>query len=81
MTWGEIEKKFGRSNTQNHEMPVKKICKTAQERLSEIKLDDIDCLYSIRVSAKERLWGIRKDRVLYIIWWDPEHTVYTVSKK
>ncbi len=81
MTWSEIEKKKGYRGKQNHLMPVKEICKKARERLKSLRLDDIDCLYSLRFSGKERLWGIRKNEVLYILWWDPNHGVCPVTRR
>jgi len=80
MTWGEIEKKLIRKGSpQNHFMPVNKICKDAQRRLREINLDDQDYLYSLRFSGAERLWGIREAEILYIVWWDHNHSVYPIQ--
>ncbi len=76
MTWKEIDK-----NGQSHIMPSANISSGAQNRLEEIRLNDIDFLYSIRLSAKERIWGIRECDSFYLLWWDPEHTVYPVPKK
>jgi hypothetical protein len=79
MTWGEIEKKLiGKGTQQNHFMPVNKICKDARNRLKEINLDDQDYLYSLRFSGTERLWGIREAEILYILWWDHDHSVYPI---
>jgi hypothetical protein len=75
MTWGEID-----ANRHNHPMPLDKIPKTARERLKERELDDLE-LYSFHLSGKKRIWGIREREAFYIIWWDPEHTVYRVQKK
>ncbi|KJU85359.1 hypothetical protein MBAV_002442 [Candidatus Magnetobacterium bavaricum] len=80
MTWGEIEKKLIKKGTpQNHSIQVEKICKDAQDRLKEIKMDDRDELYSLRFSGKERLWGVREGEILYILWWDPYHTVCPIQ--
>ncbi len=75
MTWGEIDR-----NGKSHLMPLDKIEKKARERLKERELDDQE-LYSFHLSARERIWGIREIDAYYIIWWDPEHTVYPVQKK
>lgn len=75
MTWAEIE------GDKNHFMPVGKVSKCAKQRLREIGLDDRDTLFSFRLSGKQRIWGYREEAVLYILWWDPEHTVYPVAKK
>jgi hypothetical protein len=81
MTWAEIERKKGQSGKNNHPMPVQNICKEARKRLKEIELDDIDVLYSIRLSNAHRVWGKRDNEAFYILWWDPAHTVCPVSKK
>ncbi len=75
MTWSEIE------GHEHHFMPVKNISKEAKQRLREIKQDDLDQLFSLRLSGRQRLWGKREGEILYILWWDPEHTVYPVSIK
>lgn len=81
MTWGEIEKKRIKGGSQqNHTMSPTKICKEAYNRLVEIQLDDIDSLYSLRLSGVNRLWGIRRENgVFKILWWDPEHSIYPVK--
>lgn len=76
MTWSEIE----RSNN-NHSISLNSIAKEAQDRLRERQLDDLEYLYSIRLSGRERIWGRRDNEAFYIIWWDPEHSVYPVFKK
>jgi len=82
MTWGEIEKKLITKGTpQNHFMSTNKICKAAKDRLKEINLDDRDTLYSLRFSNVERLWGIREAEVLYIVWWDHNHSVFPIHHK
>ena len=59
----------------NHSVEIDKLSSTAQTRLTEIQLDDIDELVSLRLSAKERIWGILEQGVLIILWWDPNHQV------
>ena len=76
MTWNELTKPRS-----NHPMPVDKICKEAQRRLEQIHLDDYETLYQLQIEGIERLWGIRDENVLNILWWDPEHKVYPVEKK
>jgi hypothetical protein len=76
MTWAEINK----PNTGCHSIKVKDICVEAQKRLAEIKIIDEE-LFSLRLSGKERLWGIRENHIFKILWWDPKHEVYPVDKK
>ena len=65
----------------SHNISVEKLSKAAKKRLSEIGYDDIDELFSLRISGKERIWGIRDRYALKILWWDPKHEVYPVQKK
>lgn len=65
----------------SHPIPFNKIAREAQKRLKEKELDDLEMLYSIRLSGKERIWGKRENEAFYIIWWDPNHTVCPVQKK
>lgn len=69
MTWSVIK------GSQNHTINVADICKEAQKRLRDIQLDDIDELFSLRISGAKRIFGIRDGRVFKVLWWDPNHTV------
>jgi len=71
MTWGEL------ATQKSHAVPVSGICKAARDRLAELKQDDIDELFSFRLSAAVRIWGIRDANVIRVLWWDPEHVVWT----
>ena len=75
MTWHEI---LGKNS---HLIPVSGICKAARDRLELLKQDDIDELLSLRLSGKQRIWGILEDQALKVLWWDPEHLVCPSSKK
>lgn len=78
MTWHEIlivGKKF------NHTVTVEQMSKAAQDRLVEIKMDDVDELVSLRVNARERVWGIRTGGLCSVLWWDPAHAVCPSKKK
>jgi len=75
MTWGEI---LGRNS---HLIPVGDICKGARDRLEALKQDDIDELLSLRLSGKQRIWGILEEQALKLLWWDPEHLVCPSQKK
>jgi hypothetical protein len=76
MTWGEIHR-----NKKSHPMALDKIAQKALSRLKERELDDLDVLYSLRLSGKERIWGKRENEAFYIIWWDSDHSIYPVQKK
>jgi len=42
--------------------------------VKELGMTD-DALYSLRLSGKLRLWGVRDRSVLQLLWYDPEHQV------
>jgi hypothetical protein len=78
MTWAEIN----HPNTGCHPIKIKDLCSEAQKRLTELKVIRFEEeLFSLRLSGKERLWGIRERHFFKILWWDPRHEVYPVSKK
>jgi hypothetical protein len=70
MTWAEIER------TGHHHYLTHGVAANALARLTEIRLDDAsDLLYSLRLSGKRRIIGLRKGREFCPVWWDPEHEV------
>jgi hypothetical protein len=73
-TWGAIEQMKG-----CHPMAPSDVCDEAQQRLSEIGRDTIDSLFQLRVTTAGRLWGVRDQNVYWVLWWDPEHTVYPMN--
>lgn len=75
MTWQQIEQ------AGSHNVAVEKLVKEARDRLVEINQDDLDELFSLRISGKERVWGIRDRSILRLLWWDPEHAVCPSQKK
>jgi hypothetical protein len=75
MTWRDI------ANTGSHYIDTSSIIKLANDRLVEIKQDDTDTLYSLRIEGAFRIWGIREGRVLKILWHDPEHAICPSPKK
>ena len=75
MTWAEISRASGgrRTGNNHHSIEVKKLSKAAKLRLEEIHQDDVDCIFSLRVSAVVRIYGIRDGRQFQILWYDPCH--------
>lgn len=82
MTWHQIEAASGgRSNgTNNHFILVSDLVKEAQKRLEELHLY-YDELFSLRLSGKERLFGILEDGVYHILWYDANHEICPSKKK
>lgn len=75
MRWSEIV------GDENHDNDISGFSKSARKRLSKIHLEDIDSLFSLKISKKKRAYGIRDRHILKILWWDPEHTAYPTEKK
>lgn len=69
LTWHEI---LGHNN---HPVSVSSLNKEAQKRLTDLKLDDVDELVSLRLTGRQRVWGILEGNIYTILWWDPEHDV------
>jgi len=61
-------------------IPVGDLCAAAQDRLAELRQDDRDELWEIRITSEARLWGIREGDRFYLLWWDPEHEVCPSSR-
>jgi hypothetical protein len=72
MTWAQI---LAEGRKQNHSIDVDKCCRSAQERLKILGLDDREQLLSLRVNSKARVIGILDRATFHILWWDPEHQV------
>lgn len=50
--------------------------KKASRRLGELGVDDTDKLCELRLTGKQRVWGLRQENIIHLLWWDPEHTVF-----
>lgn len=77
MTWSEIK----RAKKQNHSVQVSKLDKLAQKRMIDLGLGEFDELFSLRLSSRERLFGILAGGILMVIWYDPRHEVCPVKKR
>ena len=72
--------KYGsRSKTKNHPISIDRLSKEAKERLKELKYDDLDEIYSLRLTGKLRVFGKREHNILHIIWVDQGHDVCPCS--
>jgi len=38
-------------------------------------------LFSFAIDGRRRVWGIRREHVLCLLWWDPNHQVCPSQKK
>lgn len=76
-SWGEI---ITKSQNNHHFMATTKICNDASARLTALHMEDTDALFSLRLAGPERIWGILDNGVMVILWWDPFHLIYPVSR-
>lgn len=70
-----------RDKHKNHHIKISDLCKSAQDRLAELRYRDIDELFSLHLTSKNRVWGILRQGVLSLLWWDPEHQICPSAKK
>jgi hypothetical protein len=75
LTWQELQQ------TKSHLVNVADLVPEAQKRLDKIKKDDLDQLYSLRLSGRERIWGIKEGNIFWLFCWDPGHEVCLSHKK
>jgi hypothetical protein len=83
-TWEEVKKepKGAGKGTKSHPISIDAISKEAQDRLRALRyFDKYEELFSLRLDAKKRLYGIRELGVFRILWYDPNHEVYPISPK
>lgn len=75
MTWAQIKQQSGGRNhgTNSHSLSVDGFCARARKRLSEMRLEEVDTLFSLRHTSGLRVYGIREGRLLHLIWCDPHH--------
>jgi len=72
MTWAEIVK----NKKKNHAVRVDRLCSAARRRLTDLRQEDVDELFSIgNLGSTLRLWGIRDRNVFKVLWFDPDHRV------
>jgi hypothetical protein len=70
MTWTAVQQGTG-----SHPVEISKLSGPAVARLAEIKQEDVDSLYSLRITGRMRVWGIKDGATLRILWFDPNHEV------
>jgi hypothetical protein len=75
LTWAALKAQAGgrKQGTNHHSLAVAGFTKSARDRLKELKLDDYDTIFSMRLSNTLRIYGIRDGRVLQLVWHDPHH--------
>jgi len=83
MTWREIKSASGgkANGTNSHSIPVDQLSKEAQARLTELKLDDQDSIFSMRLTGTLRIFGFQAGSAFKVLWHDPNHEVCPSQKK
>ncbi len=73
---------------QVHFMSPSDIAREAQKRIEALTAEGIipedltgEYLASLRFTGRARVWGYKVGKYFYMIWWDPDHTVYPVPKR
>ena len=76
-TWGDIRRaQHGKSGGSNsHAVETTALCAEAQKRLRTLGHDDAATLFSLRLDGLHRVWGIKDQQCLRLLWWDPNHEV------
>lgn len=64
-----------------HFIPLYKLSKEAQDRLAEIQLEDLDELYSIRLTGRGRVFCVHRPQYMRVLWFDPDHRVCPAKLK
>lgn len=77
MTWSEI---LVGAKKQNHLIPVSDLATPAQRRIEQRRIA-VDELVSLRLSAKERIFGYLEDGVCVVLFWDPRHEICPSGKR
>ena len=72
MTWNEI---FTVAKKQNHSISVESLkCRDAKRWMQENMPDQTE-LWTLRLSGKERIWGVFAEGAYLIVFWDPNHKI------
>jgi hypothetical protein len=53
----------------------------ARNELERTKHDDVDELVELRPAGELRIFGVRHEDVLSLIWWDPHHRFFPPKKR
>lgn len=65
----------------SHFVDRESLSSDAQKRLTEIQQEDLDQLFSLRITGRKRIWGIKEGNILWLLWWDPTHEICPSPKK
>ncbi len=74
LTWADVKRK-------DHPVARNRIIGEAQQRLEYLNQEDVDALWRLKFTNRQRLWGIRDTKIFRVLWWDPQHKVCPSVKK
>lgn len=77
-TWNEI---FVRDRHFNHQIRCDELKCPKARKWMQANMPDQPYLWTIRVTAKERIWGILAEEAYHVIFWDPQHLIWEISKR
>lgn len=82
MTWAQIfSASGGRSHgTNSHYENVSDLIPEAQKRWADLRLEEYDRVFSLRLTNFHRLYGILENGVFRIVWFDQTHEIYPTKK-
>jgi len=76
--WNQI---FVMERQHNHTIEVASFdCPQAREWMRR-NMPAEDVLWTLRLTGKERIWGILRDGIFHLLFWDPEHRIKLSPKK
>ena len=80
--WSQIKRipKPNGGGSMHHNIARTKLSPSAQREIRELGLE-YDEFFSLRLSGKERVFGILDRGVLELLWYDKEHEICPVLKK
>lgn len=65
----------------SHPIELHKLCKDARDRLTHLSHDDLDTVFSLRVTGEKRVICIHHGNIMRVLWFDPDHQVCPSHKK
>lgn len=84
-TWQELRgQRTGSGNRRGryHSQEFHEVSAAAQERIQASRLDEVfNELTRYRTAGTARVWGFEREKVFYLLWWDPHHVVYELKKR
>lgn len=75
LTWAKIKEAAGGKThgTNNHSLKITELNSSARKRIQYLHLEQYDTIFSLRMAATIRIYGIRDGRVMRLLWYDPVH--------